>query len=94
MLENRKSLELGSAALRKKLLQQKILVKQADQLLFNQGCLFKSVMQAAEAVCGYSVNGKQVWRDLTGKPRADYVNQIPPTSAAHLTRLSTAPSQA
>ena len=48
MLKDRKNLELGSAALRKKLLQQKILVKQADQLLF-QGYLFESVMQAAEA---------------------------------------------
>ena len=74
MLENRKSPELGSAELWKKLLQQKILVKQADQLLFNQGYLFESVMQAAEAVCGYSMNGKQAWRDLTGKPLADYVN--------------------
>ena len=74
MLEDRKSLELGSAALRKKLLQQKILVEQADQLLFNQGYLFESVMQAAEAVYGYSVNGQQTWRDLTGKPLADYVN--------------------
>ena len=74
MLEDRKSLGLGSAALRKKLLQQKILVKQADQLLFNQGYLFESVMQAAEAVCEYSVNGQQAWRDLTGKLLADYVN--------------------
>ena len=74
MLEDRKSPELGSAELWKKLLQQKILVKQADQLLFNQGYLFESVMQAAEAMCEYSVNGKQAWRDLTGKPRADYVN--------------------
>ena len=49
MLKDRKNLELGSAALRKKLLQQKILVKQADQLLFNQGYLFESVMQVAEA---------------------------------------------
>ena len=73
MLEVRKSLKLGSAELRKKLLQQKILVKQADQLLFNQGYLFESVMQAAEAVCEYSVNGK-AWRDSTGKPLADYVN--------------------
>ena len=74
MLEDRKSSELGSAELRKKLLQQKILVKQADQLLFNQDYLFESVMQAAEAVYGYSVNGQQAWRDLTGKPLADYVN--------------------
>lgn len=59
MLKDCKSLELGSAALRKKRLQQKILVKQADRLLFNQGYFFESVMQAAEAVCGYSVNGKQ-----------------------------------
>ena len=74
MLEDRKSPELGSAELWKKLLQQKILVKQADQLLFNQDYLFESVMQAAEAVCGYSVNGQQTWRDLTGKLLADYVN--------------------
>ena len=74
MLKARKSLELGSAALWKKLLQQKTLVKQADQLLFNQDYLFESVMQAAEAVCGYSVNGQQTWRDLAGKPLADYVN--------------------
>ncbi len=74
MLEDRKSLGLGTAALRKKLLQQKLLVKQPDQLLFQQGYLFESVKQAAEAVCGYSVNGKQAWRDLAGKPLADYVN--------------------
>ena len=49
ILKDCKNLELGSAALWKKLLQQKILVKLADQLLFNQGYRFESVMQAVEA---------------------------------------------
>ena len=75
MLKERKSMKISSYALRKKLLQQNILVK-----------------QVAEAV-GIR-NGKQAWRDLTGKSLADYVNQIPPISAAHSTRLSTAPSRA
>ena len=49
ILKDCKNLKLGSAALWKKLLQQKSLVKQADQLLFNQDYRFESVMQAVEA---------------------------------------------
>ena len=74
MLENRESLGLGNVALRQKLIAQKVLVQQADQLEFQQEYLFESIMQAAQVICGYSVNGKQAWRDLAGKPLADYVN--------------------
>ena len=73
MLENRESLGRASAALRATLLDKKILVRQPDRLLFEQDYVFESIMQAAEVVCGYSVNGKQAWRDLTGKPLADYL---------------------
>lgn len=74
MLANRESLSRASALLREKLLQQKVLTEQPDRLEFQQEYLFESVKQAAEVICGYSVNGKQAWRDLAGKPLADYVN--------------------
>jgi hypothetical protein len=74
MLENRESLSLIGAALRESLLQQKILVRQVDRLAFQQSFLFENAIQAAQVICGYSVNGKQAWRDLAGKPLADYMN--------------------
>ncbi|OGX83891.1 DUF4357 domain-containing protein [Hymenobacter glacialis] len=74
MLENRDSLPPSIAALRNKLLQQNILVRQNGCLEFQQEYLFDTIIQAAQVICGYSVNGKQAWRDLSGKPLADYVN--------------------
>jgi len=74
MLENRESLPAISAALREKLLQQKILMHRVDRLEFQKEYVFESAIQAAQVICGYSVNGKQAWRDLSGKPLADYVN--------------------
>jgi hypothetical protein len=74
MLKDSKSLPLVSAALRKQLLQQKILVPLADRLEFQKEYLFETAMQAAAVVCGYSVNGKQAWRDSTDKPLGDYIN--------------------
>ena len=74
MAEDRASLGRGSAALRKQLQQQKILVPRAGGLVFEREYEFSSMMQAAAVVCGYSVNGKQAWRDAAGKPLADYVN--------------------
>jgi hypothetical protein len=73
MVQNRESLGPANAALRKKLLQQKILVQQADLLAFQKEYLCDNAMQAAQLICGYSVNGKQAWRDLLGKPLADYL---------------------
>ena len=74
MLHDRASLTGTSAALRKELLKQKVLVALPDRLEFRQNDTFESPMQAAAVVCGYSVNAKQAWRDLTDKPLADYVN--------------------
>ncbi|MDB5234689.1 MAG: hypothetical protein JWR44_1682 [Hymenobacter sp.] len=74
MLENRESISSIAATLRKKLLQQKILLRQADRLEFQQSYVFETAIQAAQVICGYSVNGKQAWRDVKGKPLADYVN--------------------
>ncbi|MBF9222231.1 DUF4357 domain-containing protein [Hymenobacter ruricola] len=74
MPEDRGSIGLASAALRKRLLQQQILVRHVDRLEFQQDYLFGSIKQAAEVVCGYSVNGKQAWRDAADKPLADYLN--------------------
>ncbi|HEX8329832.1 MAG TPA: DUF4357 domain-containing protein [Hymenobacter sp.] len=74
MLENRKSLSSIGAALRKRLLEQKILMRQVDQLKFEQSFLFENAIQAAQVICGYSVNGKQAWRDLAGNPLTDYLN--------------------
>lgn len=74
MLENRTSLSPANGALREKLIQQKTVIRQADKLLFQQEYRFISAIQAAAFVCGYSVNGKQAWRDANGQPLADYVN--------------------
>lgn len=73
MLENRESLPTAARALREKLLQHNILIQRADRLEFKHEYLFENAIQAAQVICGYSVNGKQAWRDLAGKPLADYV---------------------
>lgn len=74
MMKDRESLALVSAALRKMLLEQKVLLPLADRLEFQQDYQFESAVQAAAVICGYSVNGKQAWRDLVDKPLADYMN--------------------
>ncbi|GAB3580866.1 DUF4357 domain-containing protein [Hymenobacter daeguensis] len=74
MLRDRDSLPAASAALRKQLLKQKVLVSLADRLEFQQDYVFENAIQAAAVVCGYSVNGKQAWRDSTDKPLGAYVN--------------------
>ena len=74
MLESRDSMRPAYNLLRKSLLKQNVLVQLADRLVFQKEYLFESVMQAGQIICGYSVNGKQAWRDLAGKPLADYIN--------------------
>ncbi|GAA4028901.1 hypothetical protein GCM10022409_11260 [Hymenobacter glaciei] len=74
MLRDRDSLTGASVALRKQLLEEKILMPLSDRLEFRQDYTFDSAMQAAAVVCGYSVNAKQAWRDPADKPLADYLN--------------------
>jgi hypothetical protein len=73
MLKDRESLTAVSAALRKELLEQQVLLPRTDRLEFQQDYQFESAMQAAAVICGYSVNGKQAWRDAADKPLGDYL---------------------
>ena len=74
MMRDRESLPPACAKLRKQLLEQKVLLPLDDRLKFQQDYEFESAIHAAAVICGYSVNGKQAWRDIVGKPLADYVN--------------------
>jgi len=49
-------------ALRAELTESKVLVDANDRLLLQQDYEFSSPSQAAQAFCGFSVNGRQAWR--------------------------------
>lgn len=53
--------------LREQLIQQKVLQEKNGQLLFKHEYAFKTAGLAAVIICGYSVNGKTIWKDQDGK---------------------------
>ncbi|WP_022824042.1 DUF4357 domain-containing protein [Hymenobacter norwichensis] len=73
MPEAKPSLSPALKALRTELMEQGIVVAHGKILQFSQQHVFKSPAQAADVVCGYSVNAKQAWVDDLGKPLRDYL---------------------
>jgi hypothetical protein len=57
----------GVVALRTKLLDKAVLLKNKDYLILTSDYVFKSVSAAASMVSGSSVNGRTAWKTLDGK---------------------------
>lgn len=61
------SIPPAAKAKREQLLTKGILVKQGSQLLFASDHIFSSSGEAANVILGSSVNGRDKWKDVSGK---------------------------
>jgi len=71
-LVERESLGVSYKNLRKKLQEEKILIKKDDKLIFTQDYLFPSPSQAAAVLVGYAINGRNSWCLLDGTTLKEY----------------------
>ncbi|WP_199538230.1 DUF4357 domain-containing protein [Emticicia sp. C21] len=56
------------SALREKLISEKVIISnQLNKLYFVEDYLFKSASAAAAVIMGYSINGRDAWKDKNGK---------------------------
>jgi len=60
------SLAMGYRELRDKLIANAIITLNGDKYIFTKDYLFDSPSQAAAIVVGYSVNGRDAWKDIHG----------------------------
>ena len=61
-LDVMQSLPSSQRELRKRLMQQEVLVANGSKLKFAKDCLFNSPSQAAGIIVGYSINGRDAWK--------------------------------
>jgi len=65
---NNESSSYNYTVLRRKLISEEVIVPyQADKLIFKEDYLFKSPSAAAAVVLGYSINGRDAWKNKLGK---------------------------
>ena len=69
------SLSAGGAATRQKLLDNGVLQRHGEQLVFAVDYLFKSANAAAEAVVARSVNAQTAWQHVTGKQVREFLEK-------------------
>jgi Domain of unknown function (DUF4357)/Type I restriction enzyme R protein N terminus (HSDR_N) len=68
------ALSKGYAARRNQLIEDGIVVPEAEVLRFTQDVAFDNATQAAAVICGYPANGRVFWKDANGKILGDYLS--------------------
>lgn len=70
------SLSMGYRSLRESLLSSGVLIESGSKLKFTRDQLFRSPSQAAAVVVGYSINGRDAWRNLDGITYSEFESRL------------------